>query len=168
LYLYISISWEIQDAKGRETLIWILPHHTYVAKVNTWILCEPRFYISETSTRHGSRTRIAFVVDSQPTTPRGSLYMAWDFYSGMPLQLTNYIVFFVASDELPIRQGWKFYSYPPPEAVPHPEGITIFKLSIQVKCTWEAEWRMMNCLVLRQSVCSRQITIETNWYWTYT
>jgi len=43
LYLYISISREIQDAKGREALIWILPHHTYVAEVNTWILCELRF-----------------------------------------------------------------------------------------------------------------------------
>jgi len=36
-------SWATQDAKGREALTWILPTHTYVAKVNTRILCEPRF-----------------------------------------------------------------------------------------------------------------------------
>jgi len=40
------------------------------------------------------------------------LFMAWNFYSGMPLQQTRYIAPFVASYKLPIRQGWKFYSSP--------------------------------------------------------
>jgi len=39
-------------------------------------------------------------------------FMAWKVYSGMPLQQTSYTALFVASYNLPIRQGWKFYSSP--------------------------------------------------------
>jgi len=58
---YISISRATQDVKGRSALMWILPHHTYVAKVNTWILSED-LYIAETSPTE-SRIPIAGVVD---------------------------------------------------------------------------------------------------------
>src|SRR6476469_8179324 len=63
LYLYISISRETQDAKGREALIWILPHHTYVAKVNTSILCEPRFLHLRNQPDTGVEQWIARMVD---------------------------------------------------------------------------------------------------------
>ena len=63
LYLYISFSREKQDAKGCEALIWILPHHTYVAKVNTRILCEPRFLNLRNQPDTGVEQWIAGVVD---------------------------------------------------------------------------------------------------------
>src|SRR6476619_7900709 len=63
LYLYISISRETQDAKGREALIWIVPHHTYVVKVNTRILCEPRFLHLRNQPDPGVEQWIAGVVD---------------------------------------------------------------------------------------------------------
>ena len=40
VFVYFGLG-ETQDAKGRETLTWILPHHTYVAKVNL-NTCKPR------------------------------------------------------------------------------------------------------------------------------
>jgi len=68
LYLYISIAWETQDSKDREALTWILPHHTYVAKVNTWILCELKFLNLRNRAQTGSRTRIAGVEDRRAAT----------------------------------------------------------------------------------------------------
>src|SRR6478609_5171896 len=56
LYLYISISREIQDAKGREALIWILPHHTYVAKLTPEYFASRDFDISEISPTRESNT----------------------------------------------------------------------------------------------------------------
>jgi len=62
IHLYVSISRETQDAKGREALIWILSRYTYVAKVNTWILGESRFLHlrnqPDKEVEHGSLARL--------------------------------------------------------------------------------------------------------------
>src|SRR6476469_1604144 len=97
LYLYILISLETQDAKGREALIWILPHHTYVIIISS--LPKGRSLASKISNSLGFQLSSSYPHISHLIHHRSCPFLAVPLVSFLPFSLLASI----SSDHLSLQ-----------------------------------------------------------------